>query len=499
MRIALKFTVLFLLGMGLIRGIFSYNRVQREAQLFALDFRADHETMGRDLAAATARIWQLAGEEAAVAFVEEANASKSDITIAWVHGAARTEGAPTPANPDLENKLSLQQEQDQVLFVERRAGSERFLDTYVPVKTSSGAWVGTLLLSESMAKAQHYLRSTILRSLVQTLLIAALTAATALLLGVWIVGVPARQLVSRARQIAAGNFSGKLNLKQSDELGDLGREIDSMSDQLASANERVAAETAARISAIEQLRHADRLRTVGQLTSGLAHELGTPLNVVWERAKLIANNPAIDAAAGSSAKVIIEQSQRMTRIIRQLLDFSRPTRPNKVDVDLRRLLRETLILTEPAMNKGGVKSKLDFPPEPVSAAVDLDQMKQVALNLIVNAIQSMESGGEVILQAGHTQATSPERQGEVPRRVAFFAVGDQGRGIAADDLPRVFDPFFSTKDVGEGTGLGLSISLGIVKEHGGWIDVASFPGKGAQFTVYLPVEEPKESPCPTEY
>lgn len=511
MRIALKFTILFLLGMGLIRGIFSYNRVQREAQLFAVDFRRDHETMGRDLAAAAARIWQLGGEDAAIAFIEEANSSKSDITIAWVRGApgdaavppTGADGGPRESGladsgasdrtTDVEDKLGRQAALGRVLFIERRAGDERFLDTYVSVRTDQGVWVGTLLLSESMAKAQDYLRSTILRSLVQTLLIAALTAATALLLGFWIVGVPAKQLVSRARQIAAGNFSGKLHLRQSDELGDLGREIDAMSDQLAAANERLASETAARIAAIEQLRHGDRLRTVGQLTSGIAHELGTPLNVVSERAKLIANHPTVDAPSAASARVIIEQAQRMTRIIRQLLDFSRPTRPNKVQVDLRKLLRDTVQLAEPVMNKSHVTARLIFSAAEAIAAVDVEQMKQVVLNLVVNAVQSMRTGGEVLLQAGFRNAAPADKRGELPRWCAFFSVTDQGPGIAADDVPRVFDPFFTTKDVGEGTGLGLSISLGIVQEHGGWIDIETCPGKGSTFTVYLPTDNAKES------
>jgi signal transduction histidine kinase len=310
----------------------------------------------------------------------------------------------------------------------------------------------------------------------------------ALLLGVWFVGRPVRLLAARARRIAAGDFEGRLELRQADELADLAGEINSMSDRLAEAQRRVASETAARIDAIEQLRHADRLRTVGQLTSGIAHELGTPLNVVWERAKMIAGDPAASGPCADNARVIAEQSARMTKIIRQLLDFSRPARPKKVRIDLRLVIRQTISLLQPALQRRRVEATLEGADEPVCAAVDVDQMQQVASNLVLNAVHAMPDGGPLTVTTGFRRCRPPAADVGSDTGFAYIAVRDRGRGIDVENRARVFDPFFTTKDIGEGTGLGLSVALGIVKEHGGWIEVESTPGQGACFTVYVPEE-----------
>ena len=134
-------------------------------------------------------------------------------------------------------------------------------------------------------------------------------------------GRPVRALVEQARRIGAGDLGSRLDLPQHDEIAELGREMNAMSSKLSDANRRLVAETAARVHALEQLRHADRLVTVGKLASGIAHELGTPLNVVSGRAKMISQSPASDEPMRNNARIVMEQSERMAQIIRQLLGF----------------------------------------------------------------------------------------------------------------------------------------------------------------------------------
>ncbi len=482
MRLSLKFTLSFLVGMGMVLAVFAYLRTEREIELFETDLRRDHEAMGRDLAAAVVRIWDLAGEEPALAFVEETNVTKSQVLIRWI---PRDKAAPVESSavmrPETLRELASRNE---VLSQPVEIGGRPCTRTLVPVNNQSH-WLGTIELAESTEAAAEYIRSSLIRTGVTTSIIVLLTGLLAVVLGIWFVGRPVRMLVLRARQIASGDFSGQLILGQSDELGDLAREVNAMSTHLADANRRIALETTARIQAIEQLRHADRLRTVGQLTSGIAHELGTPLNVVWARAKMIANGEVSGSEVNENAAIIVDQSARITKIIRHLLDFARPRTPTKTRLDLRQVVEHTLHLLEPTARKQGVVLVSEA-PEPVLVEADADQIQQVISNLLVNAVQAMHVAGPVSVRLGIRRMRPPAEIGDQEVEYAAISVQDAGEGIPPEIIGRVFEPFFTTKEVGEGTGLGLAVAAGMIKEHGGWIDVKSRVNDGSCFTVYLP-------------
>jgi two-component system NtrC family sensor kinase len=265
-----------------------------------------------------------------------------------------------------------------------------------------------------------------------------------------------------------------------------------MSSKLSDANARLVAETAGRVHALQQLRHAERLVTVGKLASGIAHELGTPLNVVSGRAKMIAQNVAADDGVRNNARIVMEQSERMAQIIRQLLDFARAGKPNKSAIDLRHLASSTLSLLRPIADKRRVT--LEFQSsEPVPEVVaDAAQLQQVVTNLVVNAVQASPQSS--VVQVGLRSAPAMRRPSngsdpEHPRGFACITVSDHGSGMGEGTLERIFEPFFTTKDVGEGTGLGLAVAYGIVQEHGGFITVESKLGEGSRFEVYLPIPE----------
>jgi signal transduction histidine kinase len=264
---------------------------------------------------------------------------------------------------------------------------------------------------------------------------------------------------------------------------------------LADAGKQLAAATTARIAAIEQLRHADRLSTVGKLASGIAHELGTPLNVVSGRAQLIAESVQAGASdrIGEAAvldvtdnvRIIVEQTRRMSAIIRQLLDFARRRGVQKASYDLRQLVAQTVSMLQPLAEKRGVALAIEPTATPASAQVDASQIQQVLTNIVVNAIQSMPKGGTVTISLRPSSAQPPGT--EITEGTRFeIAVRDQGDGIAPEVLLHVFEPFFTTKAVGEATGLGLSVAYGIVQEHGGFITVESEPGRGSRFAIHLP-------------
>jgi len=293
------------------------------------------------------------------------------------------------------------------------------------------------------------------------------------------VGKPVGKLITKARRVGAGDFSGRAALRRWDELAILASEMDAMSDRLE-------AEITARLAAMAQLRHADRLATVGKLSSGIAHELGTPLNVVSGRGKMLVRDELSRDEVRENGRIIVEQSERITRIIRQLLDFARRRSLKRGPTDLQQLAQKTLDLLAPLAEKARVTMQLQGGPQPTVADVDGGLLQQALANMVMNAIQAMPQGGGLSVAVGRARARPPADPGGPEGEFARLEVRDQGTGIPEGVLEHIFEPFFTTKEVGAGTGLGLSVAYGIVREHGGWIGVETAAGKGSSFSIFLP-------------
>jgi signal transduction histidine kinase len=225
---------------------------------------------------------------------------------------------------------------------------------------------------------------------------------------------------------------------------------------------------------------------VGTFAAGIAHELGTQLAVIAGRAALIADGTVSGDAVPKCAESIVNQSAKVTKIIRGLLDFARRRSATMAPKNLAELVGETLALLEPMARKSNVDFDFRRTGEAISLNVDSVQLQQVITNLVVNAIDAMPSGGKVVVEVGMRMATPPMEHGGHPDLYAVLDVSDEGAGIRSEHMDQIFEPFFTTKPVGQGTGLGLPVSYGIVAEHGGWIDVSSEVGTGSRFSIYLP-------------
>ena len=485
MRLALKFTVSFLVGMCVVLAAYAYSVARRDIALYRDDMKQDHHVLGCALAVSTQKMWQAAGEEAVLGFIKLVNLSESPNRVKvrwlWVDPPEGMVGRPQPAEG-----LLPQLRRGQKLTSEDYEGEQpdRFY-TLLPVPLAD-ATCGAIEISESLEGIRRYTRATILRLLITTGSVVVVTAGLAVALGIRFVGHPAHALISHARSVAAGRLSNHLRFRQHDELGELAAELNSMTDQLEIAREREAVETAAKIATIEQLRRADRLTTVGRLAAGVAHELGTPLNVVSARAKMIQTGQAAGDEIAANAQIIVEQSGRMTRIIRQLLDFARPPSPRRVWIDLGRIAEHIATLLQPMADKRGVTIQVDQSTAVPQVEVDPSQIEQVLSNLVLNGIQAMPEPGMVTISIETERILPPPDHGGPEDEYIRVSVEDRGTGIADEHLPHLFEPFFTTKQVGEGTGLGLSVSRGIVLEHCGWIAVSSRTGEGTCFSVYLP-------------
>jgi signal transduction histidine kinase len=311
-----------------------------------------------------------------------------------------------------------------------------------------------------------------------------LTTATALLVLSWLwasllglrwVARPVEQLVEKAMRIGKGDFSRPLQLHSRDEFGLLASKLNEAASELSASQSRIERETQARLDAIDQVRRADRLVSVGRVAAALAHELGTPIHVVSERAKMARSGEVGPEELPRTLDIIIEQTARIESTIRQVLDLARQQPPHRSQLNLSSLVESTRELLLPLAAKRSVELHSDVPPQ-ARALLDGGQIRQVLMNLVMNALQAMPGPGQIWIRV-------QERSGHWA-----IEVEDQGRGIAPEDLPRIFEPFFTTKGAGEGTGLGLSIVQGIVHEHRGTIEVDSEPGRGTKFTVLLPIE-----------
>ncbi len=258
-------------------------------------------------------------------------------------------------------------------------------------------------------------------------------------------------------------------------------------ERLLETQEKLAAESSARVETLDQLRHADKLASVGEFASGIAHELGTPLNIVSGRASIIAAGEVQEAEeVREQARIIAEQAQRMTRILRDLLDYARRGKRDSLPTDLCAVASECVSLLTAMARRADVALRLEPSPAPLFSVADSGQLQQALTNLIVNAIHATPTGGSVVVALrGERRAPPVGPDGAVGDHCRIDVV-DTGCGMDAQTLGRVFEPFFTTKGIGRGTGLGLSVARGIVRDHGGWIDVESRPGIGTGFSIYLP-------------
>jgi two-component system NtrC family sensor kinase len=292
---------------------------------------------------------------------------------------------------------------------------------------------------------------------------------------------PLREISSMAAAVGAGNFGKRLGFVRQDQISRLALELDALSDQLEAARDA----SEAQIEALEQLRHSDRVATLGRLASSVAHELGNPLNVVEMRAQIIVTGDAATLAeARQNAEIIVAQARRMTRIIDGILSFARRQPARIAVLDLVSVVRNAIALSEHTAKKRALSIQLEAASPSIDVHGDADKLLQIVVNLVLNGVAVTEAGGVVTVKVG---MRAPSRLASGPAEpYASIEVVDRGAGIPKEALPRIFDPFFSSKPSGEGTGLGLSIAQGIAKEHDGWIEVDSELGRGSHFTVFLP-------------
>ena len=305
---------------------------------------------------------------------------------------------------------------------------------------------------------------------------------------------PLAVMVDATGKIASGDLTHRIELEGRDEIGQLARAFNRMTDELSLAQEdltqwgrtleqRVGERTRELRDTQDQLVVSEKLASLGKMAAGVAHEINNPLTAILINAHLLLERPGRDADEAEALNLIADETTRCAAIVRGLLDFARQTPSQAAPTDINDVIDRTLMLLEmqASVRNIRIRKTLDRALPPI--AVDKNKIQQVFSNLAINACEAMPKGGELVV------ASLMSRDG-TQIEITF---ADTGVGISKDNIPRLFDPFFTTKSFG--TGLGLAVSYGIIRQRGGTILVRSEVDKGTVFTVRIPLADPGEEKC----
>ncbi|MEM9942683.1 MAG: HAMP domain-containing sensor histidine kinase, partial [Planctomycetota bacterium] len=434
MRLALKFILLFVSAVVLVTAFASYfTNVQ-----FLRNTQKQHAEIAASI---TPKIKSLPGEDSPQFGNNDLEriirSARNDIPRTrwvWLGNEVPTHLQPTLTKPK-PNDCGLNENLSHSISLagENRQGTPTYF-SYFPIKI--GGQQGAIEISSPLASIRIQSTLNWKSSVYSVLSIGLLTIGLVMILGVRWIASPLQKLTHKMEQVGRGDFSSNLQLHSNDELGELGKAVNLMCDRLREQQRTIETETNQRIAALEQLRHADRLKTVGQLAAGFAHEVGTPLNVISGRAEMIlgtheSNRDQIE----KHARAIKDESERISQIIRKLLDFARRSPVKKEQGDLREVIQRSIEMIRPLTEKKEVLIRTDLPAKKALVHFDFNQFQQVLMNLVGNAVDASQPGQtvEVILK----KRTNDNRWA--------IQVIDHGKGIPESSREEIFQPFFTTK------------------------------------------------------
>lgn len=353
---------------------------------------------------------------------------------------------------------------------------------------------GAVEVYHSIAPLRDAWRADLLRTLPLLALIVGLVVLAIMLLTRTVVSQPIEKLLAGIDDVAKGDLSRVLLSEREDEIGALASRFNEMTHSLRESQAETARQNQAKMKLEARLLKTEKLATIGQLAAEIAHEVGTPLNVIAGRARGLAKKAGDQEAVAKNAHIIAEQATRITRIIQRLLDLAR----RKVGiveaepVDVNEVCRATLDFLEGRLDGAGIKTDLDLAGDLPPVEGYPDQLQQVFLNLLINAIEAMPRGGKISLRTDTVTRRRPGLEAAPEQATVVVEITDTGSGIPDELRDRIFEPFYTSKDREGGTGLGLAVSYGIVKQSGGAIHLDSAPGEGTTFKIRFPPAEEEE-------
>ncbi|MBN2474421.1 MAG: cache domain-containing protein [Pirellulales bacterium] len=347
-----------------------------------------------------------------------------------------------------------------------------YITAYEPIRDPDSRIIGALYVGLSQTPFIHQ-RNVVAGVFVGLVGLATVSSLVLLFFVTMLVLRPVGHITAMSQKVIDGDLSARVGIRPPGEMGVLCKVIDAMAEAV---NER---EKQLKLITRQQIGQSEKLASIGRLAAGVAHEINNPLTGVLTFAHLLREKENLDQQDKQDVDLIIHETTRASEIVRGLLDFARERPAVKEAINVNDIIRRTIRLLGNQKAFQQIIIVEDIDEELPEVDGDVNQLQQVLLNLALNACEAMPGGGTLLI------STSSDDD------KVLVTVTDTGCGIQSKHLDRVFEPFFSTKPVGKGTGLGLSVSYGIIQQHGGSLEVESEEGKGATFTIVLPLVKDK--------
>ncbi len=479
-RIGTRLTFVLLLALTPVLAAYTYWSVQRSTRTYINDLKRETRAITRGLTPALENDIQNSEWDQVQDIFQRIRTEGTESALFRRDGSSWYALRDFP--PDLvpaHNTFELSHSGGFVEY-ERTASGRTWFCRVVPLLgRQSQQDIGYLLVAQDWTDISEDLRSRSIVSAIAALILMAAIALTIPLVIRRYVSMPLAELSLRVMRFSREDEPERGI--EGDEVRMLTEEFWRLDDQLAKARGALLERHRRELELERRLQHADRLATIGTLASGLAHEIGTPMGVIRARAEYLLYSKPAPAKVQEALDIIISQIDRISRIVRMLLDYASSRESLRVACDVRPIVQHALRLIETEAARRNVQVVTDLESEPLVLECNADQLQQVFVNLAMNALDAMAL-------TGGTFRVSARIMGNDGASRVVFTFEDTGPGIAPEHQTRVFDPFFTTKEPGKGTGMGLAVSQSIIRDHNGEITLESRPS-GTRFVVAMPIAQ----------
>jgi len=492
-----RLVLLLVLALMVITGIYDYLRLVRERERLVHQTRTDERIFAETLALAVSRNIRRGGTTEELKELLDDLLSRPGLVAVVIYDPegqqVASNVAPGAPAPELDEAVRATLRSRLPVSALLATESGQLLRHVQPFRWP-GRRTGALEVRQTLEEMEGEFRRAARESVLSRLVVLALFVLTLVGLTRWNIARPIRALIAAARAVGRGDLSQRIRVRRRDEIGQLAEEFNRMAGNLQAAHDEALRQNEERLRLEQEVHQSQKLAEVGMLAAEVAHEIGTPLNIISGRAEVLDRMLAAGAGERRHLDVILKQTERISGIIRALLDYTRPRRPSLRPESVIPILGRVADFLLERSRRRGVRILIDLPVGLPRVLGDADSLQQLFLNLLMNALDASAPGSTIVVGTGPEPLLPPEGRGRIVRGKAekpclSVHIVDSGKGLTAEQLNHVFEPFFSTKMGGQGTGLGLPIVEEIIRAHRGELEMLSLPGQGTEVIVRIPLAD----------